>query len=57
MSLITILGSCRQESLYKNYNITSIQKNISYPHYTKEIIQAIEYCKGIIYSSSFLSLK
>ena len=45
MSLITILGSCRQESLYKNYNITSIQKNISYPHYTKEILEVIKFCK------------
>ena len=45
MSLITILGSCRQESLYKNYNITSIQKNISYQHYTKEILEVIKFCK------------
>jgi len=46
MTLITILGSCRQDSLYNNhnYNITSIKNNISYPHYTKEIIQLISFC-------------
>ena len=42
--LITILGSCRQDSLYNKYNITPIQNNISYPHYPKEIIQVINYC-------------
>jgi hypothetical protein len=44
---ITIYGSCRQNSIGKHYNITSIQEELTYPHYTKEIIQAIEYCKGI----------
>jgi hypothetical protein len=42
---ITILGSCRQDSLNKNYNITSIKNEISYPHYTKEIIEVINFCK------------
>lgn len=44
MTLITILGSCRQDSLYKNYNITSIKNNVSYPHYTKEMLQVINFC-------------
>ena len=44
---ITTFGSCRQESLKKYYNITNIQQNLTYPHYTKEIIQAIELCKKI----------
>lgn len=43
-SKITILGSCRQDSLYKNYDITSVKNELSYPHYTKEIIQVIKYC-------------
>ena len=51
--IITIFGSCRQYSLKDNYQITSIQEKLTYPHYTKEIIQAIEYCKGI----SNISLK
>lgn len=42
--IITILGSCRQDSLYKKYNITSIKNNLSYPHYTKEVLQVIKYC-------------
>lgn len=44
---ITILGSCRQYSIKNNYNTSSIQDRLTFPHYTKEIIQAIEYCKGV----------
>ena len=43
--LITIFGSCRQDSLYNLYPITSIKNSLTYTHYTKEIIQAIKYCK------------
>lgn len=42
--LITIFGSCRQDSLYKKYNVTCIHNKISYPHYSKEIIQLLNYC-------------
>ena len=42
---ITILGSCRQHSLNKKYDVTSIQESLSYPHYTKEILEVIKYCK------------
>jgi hypothetical protein len=44
---ITILGSCRQDSLYDHYQVTNIKNNLTYPHYSKEVIQAIEFCKGI----------
>ena len=44
MTKITILGSCRQDSLYKKYNITSIKNGLSYPHYSKEVLQVIKYC-------------
>lgn len=40
---ITILGSCRQDSLYKKYHITKIKNEISYPHYTKEVLEVINY--------------
>lgn len=43
--IITILGSCRQHSLKNKYSITSIQEELSYPHYTKEMIEVIKYCK------------
>jgi hypothetical protein len=43
---ITILGSCRQHSLRNKYNVTNIQENLSYPHYTKEILEVINYCKN-----------
>ena len=42
---ITILGSCRQHTLRSKYNITNIQEQLSYPHYTKEILEVIKYCK------------
>jgi hypothetical protein len=44
---ITVFGSCRQDSLYKNFNVTNIKNNLTYPHYSKEIVQAIEFCKNI----------
>jgi hypothetical protein len=43
---LTIFGSCRQDSLYTVYDCTSIQKTLTYPHYTKEVIQAIKFCSG-----------
>jgi hypothetical protein len=42
---ITILGSCRQLSLTNKYEITSIQSELSYTHYSKEILEVIKYCK------------
>jgi len=42
--IITILGSCRQDSLYKKYKITSIKNHLSYPHYSKEVLQVLNYC-------------
>jgi hypothetical protein len=44
---VTSFGSCRQYSLGNNFQLTSIQEELTYPHYSKEIIQAIEYCKNI----------
>lgn len=41
---IVVFGSCRQDSLNKLYNVSKIKENISYPHYTKEIIQLLDYC-------------
>ena len=44
---VTSLGSCRQHSLQQHFTVTQIQERLTYPHYTKEILQAIEFCKGI----------
>ena len=45
--LVTIFGSCRQESLYKIpwIKVTGIQNNISFTHNTKEILEVIQFCK------------
>ena len=44
---ITIFGSCRQDSLYKDpkYEITKIKNDIAYTHYTKEILEVIKFIK------------
>ena len=44
---VTILGSCRQDAIYKipGVNVTGIKENISYPHYTKETLEVIKFCK------------
>ena len=44
--MITIFGSCRQHSLRDHHNVTNIQEELTYPHYSKEILQAIRFCKG-----------
>jgi len=43
---ITIFGSCRQV-IDQDFIVSKIQGELTYPHYSKEIIQAIEFCKGI----------
>lgn len=43
---ITIFGSCRQDALYRYYDVTSIRETLTYPHYSAEILQAIKYCCG-----------
>ena len=40
--LITVFGSCRQWSLNRIYNTTSIQEDVSYTHYTKEVLELIK---------------
>lgn len=43
---VTIFGSCRQWSIKQIYKCTDIQEEISYPHYTKEVLQIIDYLKN-----------
>lgn len=44
---VSILGSCRQTSICKYFPTTNLHEELTYPHYTKEIIQAIEYASGV----------
>ena len=44
MKIINI-GSCRQDSLINHFDTNDINKEISYPHYTKEILEVINYLK------------
>jgi hypothetical protein len=43
--IVTILGSCRQDSIYKldNIKVTSIKEQISYTHYSNEILEVIKF--------------
>jgi len=45
--IVTILGSCRQDSIYnlENVTVTTIKDEVSYPHYSNEIIEVIKFCK------------
>jgi hypothetical protein len=45
---ITILGSCRQQALYRlsaHATVTSVQEKVSYPHSTREMLEVIRFCK------------
>jgi hypothetical protein len=44
MKNVVVLGSCRQDSLQKKYNVSKIKEEISYPHYSKEMVQVVSYC-------------
>ncbi len=41
--VITVLGCCRQYSVARHYETTGILEGLVYPHYSKEIRQAVEY--------------
>ena len=45
MTVISILGSCRQTYVAKHFNTTSLHDLITYPHYSKETLQAIRFIK------------
>lgn len=44
--LISIFGSCRQDSIAKHFKVSRVRDGLTYPHYTKEIIQAIKFIKS-----------
>jgi hypothetical protein len=44
--IVTIFGSCRQV-MPSEFISTSIQNNLTYPHYSKEVLQAIKFCKNL----------
>ena len=50
---ITVFGSCRQDSLYGHYDVTHIRNDLTYPHYSKEVLQAAQFCAGISRLSPF----
>lgn len=45
---VSILGSCRQTSVAQYFSMTDLHEELTYPHYSKEIIQAIEHASGVI---------
>jgi hypothetical protein len=42
---ITILGSCRLFSVSDVYTCSTVHGNISYPHYSKDVLELIKFCK------------
>ncbi len=47
--VVTIFGSCRQDSLYEHFNVTRIRDGLTYPHYIEETIQAAKFCSDLSY--------
>ena len=45
MYRIINMGSCRQDRLEKKFITFNVNKLISYPHSTKEILEVIKFCK------------
>ena len=45
-TVVSIFGSCRQDSLYERFAVTRIREELTYCHYIEETIQAIKYCKN-----------
>ena len=41
---LVVLGCCRQDSLSTVHNVSCIKNELSYPHYTSEMIQIVDYC-------------
>lgn len=52
LPVVTIFGSCRQDSVKNHFIVTRIRDGLTYPHYPKEIIQAINYCMRKIPATS-----
>jgi len=53
-TVVTIFGSCRQDSLYDTFAVTRIREGLTYSHYIEETIQAALYCKDINKKVDFL---
>jgi hypothetical protein len=44
--VVTVLGSCRQDSLDELLKVTAIKSGLTYPHYANEILQLVRFLKG-----------
>lgn len=42
--VVTVFGSCRQDSVQYNFAVTPIRDGLTYPHFTGEVLQAIAFC-------------
>lgn len=42
--VVTVYGSCRQDSVSHYFPVTPIRDGITYPHFSGEILQAVNYC-------------
>lgn len=40
---VTILGSCRQDSLYKLFKVSKVRDGLTYPHSSGEVLQVLKY--------------
>lgn len=43
---ISVFGSCRQDSVFSGpWDVSGIREKVTYPHYTKEILELIRFCR------------
>lgn len=46
LPVVTVLGSCRQDSLEQIFRVTPIKKGLTYPHYANEVLQLVRFLNG-----------
>jgi hypothetical protein len=56
MKIVTF-GSCRQHPIGKYFEVSPLQEYLTYPHYSKEILQAIQFSKGTVSLSGEESMR
>jgi hypothetical protein len=48
LPVVTVLGSCRQDSLNSLFRVSKVRDGLTYPHYANEILQLVKFIKGDI---------
>ena len=44
--VVTVLGCCRQDSIYSRYEVTGIREGLNYTHYPREAVEVVKTLSG-----------